>query len=180
MEYLCNLGERSLVVKALLNVGKIKCLRVWSAVSWKAYYVNLPGVHAEFKVGARWRTADLRRRTATPTGATSTALLSSKNPSTYGDLITFTATVTPTSGSDTPTGNVTFFGGATTLGSGTLASGQATYVTSTLGGGSHSITATYEGDSTFGGCTSPPVLQTLNKAATSTTLSSNANPSTFG
>ena len=51
MEYLCNLGERSLVVKALLNVGKIKCLRVWSAVSWKAYYVNLPGVHAEFEVG---------------------------------------------------------------------------------------------------------------------------------
>jgi hypothetical protein len=48
--------------------------------------------------------------------------------------------------SDTPTGTVTFTDGATTLGTATLnGSGQATYTTTALTAGDHTITATYAG-----------------------------------
>ena len=57
--------------------------------------------------------------------ATSTAVASSLNPSTYGHAVTFTATVT-SSGQDTPTGKVKFLDG--TVGIGTVAmSGGARY-----------------------------------------------------
>src|SRR5262249_35260667 len=80
---------------------------------------------------------------------TTTTLASSANPSNLGQSVTFTATVTPTSGSGTPTGTVTFFDGTITLGTGTLSAGKATFMIATLNGGSHSITAFYGGDSTF-------------------------------
>ncbi len=69
--------------------------------------------------------------------ATTTKLTSSPNPSTYGTSVTFTATVSATTG--TPTGTVSFYscttsacGTKTLLGTGTLSGGQATYATSTL------------------------------------------------
>jgi hypothetical protein len=95
---------------------------------------------------------------------TATALNSTPNPSTPGESVTFTATVTviPPSGG-TPTGTVTFFDGTTTLGSVTLpSSGQAVYVTSALTAGSHSITASYSGDANFQGSTSPALTQQVN------------------
>ena len=107
---------------------------------------------------------------------TSTVVSSSANPSTYASSVTFTATVTPSAA----TGTVTFKDGTTTLGTGTLSSGKATYSTSTLAAGSHSITAVYGGNTTYNGSTSTPLTQTVNKANSSTTLSSSANPSTYG
>ena len=76
---------------------------------------------------------------------TATSLASSANPSKFGQSVTFTATVARIpAGSGTPTGTVTFKEGATTLGTGTLnGSGVATFTTSTLSVGSHSITAEY-------------------------------------
>jgi len=62
-----------------------------------------------------------------------------------GASVTFTATVSGSSG--TPTGTVTFYDGTKTLGTGTLASGKASYSTSSLAAGSHSIIASYGGDS---------------------------------
>src|SRR5205823_1159861 len=55
-----------------------------------------------------------------------TTLASSSNPSVFGQSVTFTATVSP----GTATGTVTFMDGASTLGTGTLASGQTTFPTS--------------------------------------------------
>ena len=107
---------------------------------------------------------------------TSTALSSSANPSTYASSVTFTATVTPSSA----TGTVTFKDGTTTLGTGTLSSGKATFSTSTLKAGSHSITAAYGGDTNYNTSTSSPLTQTVNKASSTTALSSSANPSTYG
>jgi hypothetical protein len=86
---------------------------------------------------------------------TATTVTSSVNPSAAGQLVTFTANVSP----PTTTGTVTFFDGTAPLGSGTLSSGMAsgqlvrfaTYSTSVLSVGTHSITATYNGDSTYGG-----------------------------
>ncbi|HZS46115.1 MAG TPA: Ig-like domain repeat protein [Blastocatellia bacterium] len=110
---------------------------------------------------------------------TTTTLVSSVNPSTFGQSVTFTATVT-SSGSGTPTGTVTFMDGATTLGTGTLSGGVASFSTATLSVGTHSITAVYGGDSTFAGSTSNTVNQVVNKAPSATALASSVNPSVFG
>jgi len=98
------------------------------------------------------------------TEATTTALLSSLNPSGVGQTVSFTATVTP-QGTGLPTGTVTFFDGPVNLGSPYLnGSGVALMSTSTLSVGTHSITAVYSGDSNFAGSTSP-VLSELVQGA---------------
>jgi hypothetical protein len=111
---------------------------------------------------------------------TTTALASSANPSVFGQSVTFTATVQPTSGSGTPTGTVTFFDGSNTLGSATLSGGRATYSTAALSVGSHSITARYGGDPNYLASTSGVLTQTVNKAATGVIVTSSDNPATKG
>jgi hypothetical protein len=113
------------------------------------------------------------------------SLTSSVNPSVFGQAVTFTAIVSVRAG--TPTGTVTFKVGDTVLGTGRLAtpagtsgSGTATFRTSTLPVGSQTIIAVYEGDSSFTGSTSPALTQTVNKANSSTSLRSSANPSMAG
>jgi len=121
--------------------------------------------------------------TTTTLPGTTTGLTSSVHPwSVFGQPVTFTATVTAKSpGAGTPTGTVTFEDGSSTLGTGTLnGSGQATFTTSTLAVGSHSITASYGGDATFTGSTSSALTQTVKKASTATLVSSSANPSVSG
>lgn len=109
----------------------------------------------------------------------STALASNANPSSFGQAVTFTATVQP-SYSGTPSGNVTFFDGGNSLGSISLSGGSAQLTLANFSLGSHSITAQYSGDSNFTASTSAPVAQSVNQAATSTAVSSNANPSVYG
>jgi streptogramin lyase len=100
---------------------------------------------------------------AAAANATSTALVSSLNPSHDGQSIVFTATVTPLSPTSlTPTGTVTFKDGTAVLGNVTLNSqAKALFTTSTLGEGNHSITAVYTGDSNWSGSASPVVVQTV-------------------
>ncbi|MGD1093054.1 MAG: Ig-like domain repeat protein [Bryobacteraceae bacterium] len=107
-----------------------------------------------------------------------TTLTSSLNPSTSGQLVTFTAAVAPI----TATGSVTFLDGTSTLGSSSLSSGKATFSTSSLAAGPHSITASYSGDSNDTGGISGAVSQTVtaNKASTTTAATSTLNPSTSG
>jgi len=81
------------------------------------------------------------------TGSTKTALTASSDSIVVGSSVTFTATVTGSTGVPAPTGTVTFIDGTTTLGTGTLnGSGVATYSSSALAAGSHSVTASYAGD----------------------------------
>ncbi len=108
---------------------------------------------------------------------TSTALTSSANASVFGQSVTFTATITtvlPGVGLPASSETVTFKDGATTLGTGlTNSSGVATLSTATLSVASHSITAVYAGDSNLNTSTSSPALsQVVNKAATTTTITS--------
>jgi large repetitive protein len=118
--------------------------------------------------------------TATPVNATDVALTSKPNPSTFGQNVTFTATVTTGSGTGALTGTVSFFDGATkispdlTIGTG----GVATFITSSLAVGTHSITATYNGDTGHFSSVSAGLDQVVNEP-TSTTLVSSANPSTL-
>ena len=93
--------------------------------------------------------------TTTTTAATTTTLVSSANPSTVGQTVTFTATVTVPQGAGVATGTTSFMEGAVVLGMGILdGSGLATFSTSSLSAGDHSITATYGGDSSFAASTS--------------------------
>jgi hypothetical protein len=91
---------------------------------------------------------------------TTTTLASSVNPSKSGQSVTFTASVTPQIGGKI-TGSVTFYDGATTLKTVTMSAGVAKFTTSTLTSGSHSITATYNGNPSFTG-SSASLTQTVN------------------
>jgi hypothetical protein len=90
---------------------------------------------------------------------TTTVLVSSNNPSTSGDSVTFTATTTP---ADSGGNTVTFKDGTTILGTFTTdGSGVATYTTSALGAGVHPITATFEGSTALAPSTSAILNQTV-------------------
>jgi hypothetical protein len=75
-----------------------------------------------------------------------------------GQTVTFTAVVSSSFTGATPTGTVTFYDGDTILATVTLTQStngaQATFSISTLSAGTHSITAVYNGDTTFIGSTS--------------------------
>jgi hypothetical protein len=96
------------------------------------------------------------------TVSTTTALTASATQAAPGASITFTATVTPAFGTAVPTGTIGFFDGGTELGTGTLnGSGIATYTTTSLALGAHSIVATYNGDATFTISTSDTLTITI-------------------
>ena len=99
--------------------------------------------------------------------STSTTLTSSPNPSTTGQAVTLTATVSPVApATGTPTGSVTFKDGAATIGTGTLGATGSAQVTGTFTtAGPHSLTAVYNGDADFLASTSPAITQTVNPAA---------------
>jgi len=86
--------------------------------------------------------------------AASSITLAQTTPSTQGQTATITALVaTSAPGAGTPTGTVTFSDGGTSLGSGPLSvvagKAQATFSTSSLATGAHTITASYSGDGSF-------------------------------
>jgi hypothetical protein len=105
---------------------------------------------------------------------TTTALASSLNPSTYGQSVTFTATVSSSAG--TPTETVELYNGSAAIGNGTLTGGKTSIPVSSLPAGSDSITAVYQGSLTFASSTSSPLIQTVRAATTSTGLTSSLNP----
>jgi hypothetical protein len=109
--------------------------------------------------------------------STTTALASSANPSTSGQSVTFTATISVTSpGSGTPTGTVTFYDGSTSIGTGTVSAGVATFSTSSLSVGTHSIKAIYGGDTNFKTSTSAVLRQVVNKASSPSSLDAALHP----
>ncbi len=90
---------------------------------------------------------------------TTTTLVSSLNPSSFGQSVTFTASVTPQF-SGTVTGTVTFYDGTTALKTVSLSGGVAKFTTKTLTHGAHTITATYNGNASFSG-SSASLTQTV-------------------
>ena len=80
--------------------------------------------------------------------ATVTTITSSGSPAAVGTTIIFTATTTTTTG--VVTGTVNFSDGATLLGTATLnSSGIATFSTTTLALGTHTITAAFQANTNF-------------------------------
>ena len=123
-------------------------------------------ITASYGGGTGFNSSTSTAITQTVSQASSAAALSSSlNPATVGQSITFTATISAiTPGAGTPTGTVTFFDGATNLGTGTLSAGVATLTTSALTQATHSITAVYAGDTNFKTVTSSPVSEVVNAA----------------
>ena len=98
---------------------------------------------------------------------TDVAVASDPNPSSFGEAVTLTATVTPTPpASGLPSaGTVTFFdhgvalGGTVAYSSDGITTLTATLTTSAIAAGTASITATYSGDANFDTATSPATIQ---------------------
>ncbi|MGH2717887.1 MAG: beta strand repeat-containing protein [Actinomycetota bacterium] len=115
---------------------------------------------------------------------TTTTLGSSANPSMFGQTISFTATVTAVAtGVGTPGGQVHFFvDGSELTPAGSLdGSGVATSApTSSLGVGTHTVTATYTGDPGFAASTSASLSQVVDQLTPTIGVTSTANPSMFG
>ncbi len=113
---------------------------------------------------------------------TSVSLTGAPNPAAIGTEVVFQVKVTPASGSNVPTGSVVVKEGDDVLATLSLDNGgSATFRTSSLSAGKHSVTATYEGDSNFDGSTSPVFIEEVNGLVTPVVdLSSNPNPSNVG
>jgi FtsP/CotA-like multicopper oxidase with cupredoxin domain len=119
--------------------------------------------------------------TVNPLTTTTTMLTATPSTASFGSSVLLTATVTPGSGTTVPTGTVTFYDGATSLGSAALnGSGVATFTAASLPIGSNSITAVYNAVSPFSGSTSAALTVTINKIATTTTLTASATTATAG
>jgi hypothetical protein len=85
-------------------------------------------------------------------------LVSAPKPSRYGQEVTLTATVAPS----TATGAVAFYDGVTVLGSGPLSNGQAQLATPLLASGARTIHAFYPGDANNSPAPSNMLTQTVN------------------
>jgi hypothetical protein len=110
---------------------------------------------------------------------TATTFTVAPNPAQVLSTVTFTAAVTGNGG--IPTGTVSFFNGATLLGTTTLNGGAtATFSTATLAVGTYSVTAVYSGDANDSPSTSAATSLTVGLIPTTTSLSASttigANP----
>jgi hypothetical protein len=111
-----------------------------------------------------------------------TLVITSGSPSYLGQPVTFTARVWPRniSGIPIPDGDlVSFYDGASLLGSVPLQNQVASFTTSSLSAKKHLILAEYLGDSLFKP-SHDSVAQAVEKFSTTTTLTSTPNPSSFG
>jgi hypothetical protein len=119
-------------------------------------------------------------------GATTTSVVSGPSPSAYGDAVTVTTTVkgvAPAVGK--PTGVVQIWEGDELIGASSLVpqsaanTSQATFVTTSLSAGTHSLTAVYVGNFNFDGG-SASAAQTVGQVPTVTGIASDLNPAVYG
>jgi hypothetical protein len=110
--------------------------------------------------------------------ATTTTLSASATQINVGQSVTFNVTVAATAGA-APAGNVTLLDGSTSLGTASLSNSAASFTITSLAAGSHSITASYAGDSTDGSSTSSAVsVQVNGPQLPTTTVTFTASPTT--
>lgn len=113
--------------------------------------------------------------------ATTLTLDATPNPASFGQTVMLTATVAVVApGAGTPDGSVEFFVDGNSAGSPVTlnAGGQATLALPSLAAGTHAIMATYSGSLNFAGSIGG-LSQQVDPAATTTTLTSDQNPSAY-
>jgi hypothetical protein len=120
-----------------------------------------------------------------PVVGTSTVVAASPASIAAAGTTVLTATVRAASGSSSPTGNVTFTRGSTSLGTASLAGsgGTATAALTVPGGsfstGNNSVVATYGGSGSFSASTSAAVTVNVAAPLVSTTLTVTASPASI-
>jgi hypothetical protein len=150
-------------------IDDVKISNVVRATEWiKFEYYNTGAVDNELAWSAE-------QDAVTGKSATTTSLASSDTSSGYGQSVTLTATVSPSSA----TGTVLFKNGATTLGSTTLGHGSGSIAVTDLAVGSHNLTAEYGGNASYLTSTSSAVTQTVSKATSSVALASSDTTTAF-
>jgi O-glycosyl hydrolase len=111
---------------------------------------------------------------------TVTTLSSSSSTAVYGTPVTFTANVSP---APTNGETVAFMNGGSTLGTGALSGGVATYTTTAtqlvVASSPYSVTAVYSGDGYYGNSTSTNLAQTVTAAAVTVASGLTANNKTY-
>jgi len=101
--------------------------------------------------------------------ASTLALIANPTPSTAGQLVTLTATLSPSAAQgQTASGTVVFYNGSTALGSSSIASGVSTLALATLPTGTDLLSAVYSGDTHFLTSTSNTVSQVVNPVVNKT------------
>ena len=116
---------------------------------------NAQAVTLTASAGSGSKSFALQLNAAVPT----LSVVSSSSPSTYGGAVTLTATI-----SSGPTGSITFLDNGVAIGTGTINGTTAAMTTSTLAAGSHSITATWPGNSSYSATASSAMVENVNQA----------------
>lgn len=112
--------------------------------------------------------------------ATTTTIAGAPNPAALGTAVTFSLTVASAITTVAPSGTVTIYDGTNVIGQAALsAQGQATYTTSTLAVGTHSISALYNGDSSFITSASSAIEETISPFIGDFTFSTTPSSMTF-
>jgi uncharacterized repeat protein (TIGR03803 family) len=113
---------------------------------------------------------------------TSTSLAVNPGSSTFGQKVTFTATVTNLDTAASPVGTVSFLDGSTPIGSAYVSGGRAVFATTALAPNvAHSVTAVYNGSTLFGKSTSGAVSPSVTPAPTNILLAdASGGPVAFG
>lgn len=119
----------------------------WGYGGWTASKINN---NLEVRVDATWATLNcyldqIQLRVTYTLPTTTTTVTSSDNTSTYGQSVTFTATVNPGAAA----GTVVFKANGSTIGSAAVSGGNASITTSSLPAGSYTITAEYGGSTLY-------------------------------
>ena len=114
-------------------------------------------------------------------GSTTTTLSSSASRAKAGAPLRFTATVTGSGGTRPTGGTVTFRNGSTAIGTCALSTSASCSVTVELSAGEHTISAAFSGSFNYLSSKSSPIIQEVRgSAATTTTVTADTNPATFG
>jgi large repetitive protein len=158
----CDISATAIYTSSKTSVATISSTGLATAVGLGTTAINV----------ADGSTVQGTNLTVVPAGTT-TGLTSDTNPSSFGQQVKLTATVTSAT-SVVPTGSVAFADNGVTLATVPLSGSVATYTTSALGVGSHSITATYSGDAKHT-VSSGTASQVVNAGATTTTVSANGD-----
>jgi len=111
-----------------------------------------------------------------PTKTTTTRLTSNANPLKLGSTLNLVATVLVPG---TPTGTMTFYDGATNLGTVAILDRVATLSSSSFTAGTHLLTAQYSGAAGFTPSTSPTLAQVIDDCSVAPVISSVSAPSSI-
>lgn len=174
---------------AVLGTGTLSVSNgsVVATLSTTAIPIGTHSITAEYAGDVNFSSKTSAAINVTVKTPSTTTLGSTASTSRFGQSVILKATITPVApGSiDPPTGTVTFFDGTTSLGTSTVTFDGTRYLAAfnlptTLSVGSHTLKAVYSGDTNFGTSTSTNLTQTVVKADTAITVSTNPTSGVFG